>query len=68
VRVFHAGTRKTGDEIVTAGGRVLCVSALGDGFKAACTRAYEGVEKIQFEGAYTRKDIAHRALARETRA
>ena len=48
----------------TAGGRVVCVSALGDGFQAARDRAYEGCGLIRFEGAYKRSDIAHRALGR----
>ncbi len=65
VVVFHAGTRQTGDRFVTAGGRVLCVSALGTGYREARDRAYAGVERIGFEGLYVRRDIAHRALARK---
>ena len=64
VVVYHAGTRLSGERIVTAGGRVLCVSALGDDIEAARDRAYEGVDAIGFEGAYTRRDIGWRALAR----
>jgi phosphoribosylamine--glycine ligase len=65
VTVFHAGTRRAeGGQIVTAGGRVLCVTALGDDHAAARDRAYEACERIHFEGAYRRTDIAHRALAR----
>ena len=64
VFVYHAGTRLSGDRIVTAGGRVLCVSALGDDIQAACDRAYEGVDAIGFDGAYTRRDIGWRVLAR----
>ena len=64
VVVYHAGTRLSGERIVTAGGRVLCVSALGDDIEAARDRAYEGVDAIGFEGAYTRRDIGWRVLAR----
>lgn len=64
VVVYHAGTRLSGDRIVTAGGRVLCVSALGDDFQAARDRAYEGVDAIHFTGASVRRDIGWRVLAR----
>ena len=64
VVVYHAGTRLSGDRIVTAGGRVLCVSALGDDLQAARDRAYEGVDAIHFDGAYARRDIGWRVLAR----
>jgi phosphoribosylamine--glycine ligase len=63
-RVFHAGTRLDGKVPVTNGGRVLCVTALGDSVKMARTRAYEVVERIRFEGMQFRKDIGHRALKR----
>jgi phosphoribosylamine--glycine ligase len=63
-RVFHAGTRKDGGAIVTNGGRVLCVTALGDSVKMARTRAYECVDQIRFAGMQYRKDIGHRALKR----
>jgi phosphoribosylamine--glycine ligase len=63
-RVFHAGTRKEGKAIVTNGGRVLCVTALGDSVKMARTRAYEAVDQIRFDGMQYRKDIGHRALKR----
>jgi len=63
-RVFHAGTRKDGKTIVTNGGRVLCVTALGDSVKMARTRAYECVDQIRFAGMQYRKDIGHRALKR----
>jgi phosphoribosylamine--glycine ligase len=62
--VFHAGTAKKDDDIVTAGGRVLGVTALGNSIKDAIDRAYEAVRKISFDGAYYRKDIGHRALDR----
>jgi len=62
VKVFHAGTKCEGDEIVTNGGRVLGVTALGDGLAAACDAAYAAVDKIKFEGALFRRDIAAKAL------
>jgi phosphoribosylamine---glycine ligase len=61
-RVFHAGTRAEGKDLVTCGGRVLCVTALGDNLRAARSRAYATVERIRFEGMQYRKDIGHRAL------
>ena len=61
-RVFHAGTRVEGKGVVTSGGRVLCVTALGDNLRAARARAYETVEAIRFDGMQYRKDIGHRAL------
>jgi phosphoribosylamine--glycine ligase len=63
-RVFHAGTRLDGSALVTSGGRVLCVTALGDSVKMARLRAYEVLEGIRFDGMQYRKDIAHRALKR----
>jgi phosphoribosylamine--glycine ligase len=61
-RVFHAGTRLDGKTLVTNGGRVLCVTALGDSVKMARTRAYEALDRIRFDGMQYRKDIAHRAI------
>ena len=63
-RVFHAGTRLEGKKVVTSGGRVLCVTALGDSLRIARSRAYEAVESIRFPGMQYRKDIGHRALKR----
>jgi phosphoribosylamine--glycine ligase len=60
--VFHAGTRAEGRKIVTDGGRVLCVTALGDSLRLARARAYRAVESIRFPGMQYRKDIGHRAL------
>ena len=60
--MFHAGTRLDGKSLVTSGGRVLCVTALGDSVKMARARAYEALEGIRFDGMQYRKDIAHRAL------
>jgi phosphoribosylamine--glycine ligase len=63
-RVFHAGTRLDGNALVTSGGRVLCVTALGDSVRMARTRAYEAVERIRFDGMQYRRDIGHRAIKR----
>ncbi len=60
--VFHAGTKIQNNEIVTNGGRVLGVTALGDGFVDARKRCYRGVEQINFEGGYFRRDIGWRCL------
>ena len=65
-RVFHAGTRLDGKTLVTSGGRVLCVTALGDSVKRARARAYEALDGIRFEGMQYRKDIAHRALKKSS--
>jgi phosphoribosylamine--glycine ligase len=60
--VFHAGTRLEGKNLLTNGGRVLCVTALGDSVKMARARAYEALDRIRFDGMQFRKDIAYRAL------
>jgi phosphoribosylamine---glycine ligase len=62
--VFHAGTAQQDGQVVTAGGRVLCVTALGDNVRAAQKRAYELVDHIRFDGMQYRRDIAHRAVKR----
>jgi phosphoribosylamine--glycine ligase len=62
VSVFHAGTEMEGGRLVTAGGRVLGVTALGEGVAAARDLAYRAVESIRFPGAQVRGDIAERAL------
>jgi phosphoribosylamine--glycine ligase len=64
VHVFHAGTAEKDGTIVTSGGRVLCVTALGDKVKIAAERAYEVAEKIRFDGMQMRRDIGHRAFGR----
>jgi phosphoribosylamine--glycine ligase len=64
VVVFHAGTKKEGEAVVTSGGRVLGVTALGKDIRGAVDRAYQAVEVIRFDQAHYRKDIAHRALDR----
>lgn len=61
-KVFHAGTAQAGDEIVTSGGRVLGVTAWAETLSAARDAAYRAVEKISFEGAHFRRDIAAKAL------
>ncbi len=60
VTVFHAGTAARDGQVVTAGGRVLNVTGQGQDFAEAISRAYAGVERILFEGAQCRRDIAHR--------
>ena len=64
VEVFHAGTAEKDGQVVTAGGRVLTVAALGAGIREAVAAAYKAVVKISFDGAGYRSDIAYRALAR----
>jgi phosphoribosylamine--glycine ligase len=62
--VFHAGTARRNDEVVTNGGRVLGVTALGETIAAAVAEAYRGVEQIHWDGMHYRRDIGHRALKR----
>jgi phosphoribosylamine--glycine ligase len=62
VKIFHAGTAKNGNEIVTNGGRVLGVTAWAEDLRSAQQAAYAAVEKIHFEGAHFRRDIAAKAL------
>jgi len=62
--VFHAGTRRTGTEVVTAGGRVLGITGRGKTLADAQAEAYRVTKSITFEGAYYRTDIAHRAFSR----
>lgn len=64
-KVFHAGTAKKDDDIVTSGGRVLCTTALGDSVTEAQKGAYKLAQVIQWDGCFTRSDIAYRAIARE---
>ncbi len=65
VVVFHAGTQQRNGDVVTSGGRVLGVTALGANIAAAKARAYEAVGRIHFEGAYYRHDIADKAIQRK---
>jgi phosphoribosylamine--glycine ligase len=64
-KVFHAGTAAKAGEVVTAGGRVLCVTALGTSVTEAQQKAYALVKQINWDNVYFRTDIAHRAIARE---
>jgi phosphoribosylamine---glycine ligase len=64
-KVFHAGTVQHGDAVCTNGGRVLCVVGLGETVAAARDRAYRVSGRIHWEGVYWRRDIGHRAVARE---
>ena len=64
--MFHAGTALDGEgRAVTSGGRVLCVTAFGENFKAAQKRAYEILAGIRFDGMQYRKDIGWRAIDRK---
>lgn len=62
VTVYHAGTKLQDNKLVTSGGRVLGVTALGDTLENALKKSYDAVEKIHFEGAHYRRDIGKRAL------
>ncbi len=62
MQVFHAGTAMKGDQVVTSGGRVLCVTALGETVKYAQNCAYQALDSIKFDGAQYRKDIGYRAV------
>jgi phosphoribosylamine--glycine ligase len=65
--VFHAGTQLNDGAVTTAGGRVLCVTAMGDSVKVAQSRAYAMIDTIRFDGMQYRHDIGHRAIARRRR-
>ena len=65
--VFHSGTALDGDNVVVAGGRVLCVTALGHSVKTAQRRAYEIADAIRFDGMQMRRDIGHRATGTQRR-
>jgi phosphoribosylamine--glycine ligase len=67
VKVFHAGTAREDDHIVTAGGRVLCVTALGDSVSEAQQLAYRAAAMIRCKGMFYRRDIGYRAVARESK-
>lgn len=62
VMVFHAGTQLINDDIITSGGRVLCVTTLGDNIEEARAKAYDTIDGIKFDGMQFRKDIAWRAI------
>lgn len=66
IKVFHAGTREDNGKILTSGGRVLCVTALGDNVTSAQTLAQSAIEAISWDGMFYRRDIGYRAVARES--
>jgi phosphoribosylamine--glycine ligase len=68
IKVFHAGTASAGGQVVTSGGRVLCVTALGDNIAVAQKDCYQAVDKISWVGMTLRRDIGWRAVARYSRA
>jgi phosphoribosylamine---glycine ligase len=63
VMAFHAGTKKTGDAIAVSGGRVLCITALGDSPKIAQSKVYAALNAVSFSGMQFRRDIGYRAIA-----
>jgi phosphoribosylamine--glycine ligase len=65
VEIFHSGSAQVGNHLVTAGGRVLGVTAAAPSLEEALARAYEAIAEIHFEGIYFRRDIGHRALRRK---
>ncbi|MBV1892121.1 MAG: phosphoribosylamine--glycine ligase, partial [Gammaproteobacteria bacterium] len=66
LKVFHAGTQQSDNgDILSNGGRVLCVTALGDSIGEAQQRAYQATQKISWKDSFYRKDIGWRAIARE---
>ena len=65
IKVFHAGTALSDDGVVTSGGRVLCVCALGETVTEAQSEAYKACAEINWDGVYLRKDIGYRAIYRE---
>ncbi len=67
VKVFHAGTSQENNSIVTAGGRVLCVTALGDSVTDAQTKAYQALTEINYPGMFYRKDIGYREIERDSK-
>lgn len=66
-KIFHAGTKQQDETVVTSGGRVLCVTALGSTVTEACEAAYSNVNTISWKQAYYRTDIGYRAIARENK-
>ncbi len=66
--IFHAGTTERDGQCATAGGRVLCVTALGDSARVAQSRAYRALDGVSFDGAQFRRDIGHRAVGRSGRS
>jgi len=66
IKIFQAGTALSDEGVVTDGGRVLCVCALGKNVTAARAEAYQACRQVQWDGAFSRGDIGYRAIARET--
>ena len=64
--MFHAGTRQENGNVVTAGGRVLCATGLGENVTQAQQMAYSAINNIKWDGMFYRKDIGYRAVARES--
>ena len=62
MKIFHAGTKRDGNDILTSGGRVLCATALGHDLKSAKQNAYKLVDGINFEGMHFRKDIGNKGI------
>jgi phosphoribosylamine--glycine ligase len=67
VEIFHSGTARVGNQLMTSGGRVLGVTASGDSIEEALAHAYQALAQIHFEGIYYRHDIGHRALKQTRR-
>ena len=65
IKIFHAGTSMADGNIVTAGGRVLCATALGDTVSQAKQKAYDAINEINYDGMFFRNDIGYRAIQRE---
>ena len=65
MRCFQAGTASQNDQVVTAGGRVLCATALGNTVAEAQSKAYKMIDSISWQDMYYRTDIAYRAIARQ---
>ena len=65
VKIFHAGTSSIDDKTVTAGGRVLCITALGETVGEAKNYTYDAIKNISYEGMFFRNDIGYRAIKRE---
>ena len=62
MKLFHAGTKLLGDDVITSGGRVFCATALGDDLKSAQSKAYNLVDKVTFDGAFYRRDIGFKGI------
>jgi phosphoribosylamine--glycine ligase len=65
VQIFHSGSALSGDQLLTAGGRVLGVTAAAPSLEEALDRVYQAMQEIHFDGIYYRRDIGHRSLRRK---